>query len=179
MNQGDTRVFWSLRSAGEDTTSPCGQQRDSRYGNIVADEGTTSPCGQQRDSRYDDRNIVELESHRELLQQIEILIGLLQDTACTRSAMSQHLQEATARFGPRFARFLVRALRYADALGRQDIVWLLTVLDDAEMVGPLKRLADNRRVPRGVRLAAALALAGMGETEEIQVVRRPRLYAVR
>lgn len=123
-------------------------------------------------------NIVVLESHRALLQQIDVLIRSLQDSGCTRSEMKHRLGEAAERFGPRFPRFLVRELRYADEERRQDIVWLLTVLKDVETVAPLQRLAGNKRLARGVRLSAALALAGMGVTEDMQSTKRLRLYAI-
>jgi len=131
-----------------------------------------------RNSDAQDWNIVELESHRQLLQQIDALIGLLQTTSCTRSAISQRLQQLTTQFGERFARYLVRALRHAEHDDRHDIVWLLTVLDDPATIGPLQRLAHNKRLPRAVRLSASLALAGQGATAEMQSVKKTRLYAM-
>ena len=124
-------------------------------------------------------NIVELESRRQLRQKINELIGQSYNTTLTTSEMREQFLRSAATFGNSFAAQLVRSLQRDDQQERQSIVWLLTLLNDAESVAPLQHMSRNPKLPRPVRLSASLALAGMGMTPEIIDSRRqPRLYAI-
>ncbi len=115
-------------------------------------------------------NIVErevLESRRELRQKINELIGLCNASSLTTSDMQQQLLLGVATYGKPFATQLVRSLHSDDTHKRQQIVWLLTLLKDDETIPLLQRMSHNERLPRKVRLSAALALAGMGVTAEV------------
>jgi hypothetical protein len=97
----------------------------------------------------------------------------------TTSAIRQELLQGVAAFGNHFATQLVRSLHRADDAERQSITWLLTVLNSSETIPPLQQMAANKRLPRAVRLAASLALAGMGVTAEtIEQNRRLRFYVM-
>jgi hypothetical protein len=111
-------------------------------------------------------NIVELESHRELRRKINDLIQLCNSSTVTTSELRQQLQTCTTSFGSRFSLHLARSLPRDNHLDRQSIVWLLTLLNDKETIPVLQHLSHQRRLPRAIRLSAALALAGMGATQE-------------
>ena len=132
------------------------------------------------DTHEHDWNIVELESRRQLRQKVNELIGLSNDLTLTTSEMRQQLLLGVAMFGKQLAMQLVRSLQSDDVQKRQNIVWLLTVLDNEETIPLLQRMSLNERVPRSVRLSASLALAGMGATAETmqQDNQHIRLYAI-
>jgi len=127
-------------------------------------------------------NIVErevLESRRELRQKINELIGLCNASSLTTSDMQQQLLLGVATYGKPFATQLVRSLHSDDTHKRQQIVWLLTLLKDDETIPLLQLMSHNERLPRTVRLSAALALAGMGVTAEVMEQQdKVRLYAI-
>ncbi len=124
-------------------------------------------------------NIVELETHRQLRLKVNELLRLTNDPTLTTSEMQQHLLSDKARFGKQLATQLVRSLHRDDHHERQSIVWLLTLLNEAESITPLKHMSHNKKLPRPVRLSASLALAGMGATPEMLDERRyTRLYAI-
>ncbi|HVB72137.1 MAG TPA: hypothetical protein VNE38_01135 [Ktedonobacteraceae bacterium] len=124
-------------------------------------------------------NIVELETRRQLRLKVNELLRLVNDPALTTSEMQQYLHIGVARFGNQLAAQLVRSLQRDDHHERQSIIWLLTLLNDAESVPQLRQMSQNKHLPRGVRLSASLALAGMGATPEMMNERRhKRLYAI-
>jgi hypothetical protein len=124
-------------------------------------------------------NIVELESRRQLHQKVNELIGLSYNSTLTTNEMRERLLLGVATFGKSFATQLVRSLQCDDQFKRQRIVWLLTLLEDKEIIPLLQRLARNKRLSRSVRLSASLALAGIGATAEtIDGQPRARLYAI-
>src|SRR5947209_4924563 len=132
------------------------------------------------DTHEHDWNIVELESRRQLRQKVNELIELSNDLTLTTSEMRQQLLLGVAMFGKQLAAQLVRSLQSDDVQKRQNIVWLLTVLDNEETIPLLQRMSLNERLPRSVRLSASLALAGMGATAETmqQDNQHIRLYAI-
>src|SRR5712692_7465304 len=114
-------------------------------------------------------NIVELEVlevRRQLRRKVNELIRLSEDTTLTTSEMRQQLLLSVALFGKQLATQLVRSLQCDDLQKRQNIVWLLILLDDQESIPLLQCMSHNQRLPRSVRLSASLALAGMGATLE-------------
>src|SRR5947209_15154609 len=111
-------------------------------------------------------NIVELESRRQLRQKVNELIRLSNTSTFTTSEMRQQLLLGVAMFGSRLAAQLVRLLQSDDQQKRQHIVWLLTLLDDKDIIPLLQRMSRNELLARSVRLSASLALAGMGATVE-------------
>ena len=114
-------------------------------------------------------NVVEhevLESRRQLRQKVNELIRLVDGSMLTTEEIQQQLLSGVAKFGPQLAMQLVQSLHRDDPLERQSIVWLLTLLNDAETITPLRHISDNKRLPRLIRLSASLALAGMGITVE-------------
>ena len=124
-------------------------------------------------------NIVELDSRKQLRLKVNELLRLSHDPTLTTSEMQQHLLHGVATFGKQLATQLVRSLQRDDHQERQTIVWLLTLLNDAESVAPLRHMSRDSKLPRPVRLSASLALAGMGITPEmIDSHRQPRLYAI-
>jgi hypothetical protein len=126
-----------------------------------------------------DWNIVELETRRQLRLKVNELLRLVNDPTCTTSEMQQHLLYNKARFGKQLATRLVHSLPRSDSRERQSIVWLLTLLNEAASITPLRRMSGNKQLPRPVRLSASLALAGMGATPEVLDERRQtRLYAI-
>jgi hypothetical protein len=137
---------------------------------------------QEADTHQQSRNIVEfevLESRRQLRLTVNQLIRLARNPAHTTSEIQHHLRLSVAAFGDQLATQLVRSLDRDDPQERQSIVWLLTLLNDTETVPPLQRMSHNTRLPRSIRLSAALTLAGMGETVEMKEEnRRIRLYAI-
>ena len=113
-------------------------------------------------------NIVELESRRQLRYRIHELIRLSSSSSIPTSEMRHHLLLGVAQFGKLFATQLVRSLQRDDQQERQAIVWLLTLLNEQETIPPLQQMSRNERLPRSIRLSAALALAGMGATKEVK-----------
>ena len=125
------------------------------------------------------RNIVELESHRYLHNKVNESIHMATSTNMSTQTIRQELQRNGTHFGSRFAAQLVRALQREDEDERDAVVWLLTILDDPQTIPQLQHFARNQNLTRAVRLAASLALAGMGATREMaETPRRPRLYAI-
>ena len=124
-------------------------------------------------------NIVELETRRQLRLKVNELLRLVNDPTITTSEMQQHLLYHKARFGKQLATQLVHSLHRTDQNERQSIVWLLTLLNEAASVTPLRHMSGNKQLPRPVRLSASLALAGMGATSEmLDEGRQTRLYAI-
>jgi hypothetical protein len=126
-----------------------------------------------------DWNIVELEARRQLRQKVNELIRLCNGSTLTTSEMRHHLLLSVAEFGNQLAAQLVRSLQSGDLQRRQNVVWLLTLLNDAETIPLLQRMSRNERLSRSVRLYASLALAGMGATAESAGTSPcTRLYAI-
>lgn len=151
-------------------------------GQILMEKWDAGLLRQEADTHQQSRNIVEfevLESRRQLRLTVNQLIRLARNPAHTTSEIQHHLRLSAAEFGDQFATQLVRSLDRDDPQERQGIVWLLTLLNDTETVPPLQRMSHNTRLPRSIRLSAALTLAGMGETAEMKEEnRRIRLYAI-
>jgi len=137
---------------------------------------------QEADSYQQYQNIVELEvlkSRRQLRLTVNELIQLASNSTLTSSEIRHYLLLSAATFGDQLALQLVRSLHRDDPQERQSIVWLLTLLNASETVTPLQHMSHNKRLPRSIRLSAALALAGMGATAESREEnRRIRLYAI-
>jgi HEAT repeat protein len=124
-------------------------------------------------------NIVELDNRKQVRQMVNSLLRQASDMSLTTSEMRQRLLQSVATFGSEFATQLVRSLHRDDNEERQSIIWLLTVLNDRETIPPLQQMSSNKNLPRAIRLAAALTLAGMGVTAEtIEQNRRIHLYAL-
>lgn len=123
-------------------------------------------------------NIVELEARRQLRRAVHTLIELSDRPLVTTSEIQARLNQYTETFGSLVARQLIRLLRSEDEQTRQSAVWLLTLVDDEAAITLLRQMSQDRQLARGVRLSAALALAGKGATIEAEP-RRKRLYAVR
>jgi hypothetical protein len=134
---------------------------------------------QQGDISFD-RNIVELDSRRQLRLKVNELIRLVNDPTLTTSEIQAYLLHGAATFGYLFAAQLVRSLHRDDPQERQSVVWLLITLNDETTIPQLARMSHNIRMPRSVRLSASLALAGMGASTALVEAnsRRPRLYAI-
>lgn len=146
------------------------------------EKGDAGLFQQETDTHQQNRNIVELEvleSRRQLRLTVNRLIRLASNSAHTTSEIQQHLRLSVAAFGDQLALQLVRSLDRDDPQERQSIVWLLTLLNDTGTVSRLQHMSHNKRLPRSIRLSAALTLAGMGETAEMKEEnRRIRLYAI-
>jgi len=124
-------------------------------------------------------NVVELEARKQVRQRVNTLLRQANSPTVTTSELRQQLLQGVATFGTPFATQLVRSLYRDDYAERQSVVWLLTVLNAKETIFPLQQMASNPRLPRALRLSAALALAGMGVTAEtIAKNQRVRLYAI-
>ncbi|HEY3991245.1 MAG TPA: hypothetical protein VGM01_00075 [Ktedonobacteraceae bacterium] len=124
-------------------------------------------------------NVVELTTRKQVRQKINELLRQCSDSSVTTSKMRQELLQGVAAFGNHFATQLVRSLHRDDDAERQSIIWLLTVLNACETIPPLQQMAANKHLPRTIRLAASLALAGMGVTAQtIEKNRRVYLYAI-
>lgn len=136
----------------------------------------------EADTHQQGRNVVKLEvleSRRQLRLTVNQLIRLASNSAHTTSEIKQYLRLSVATFGDQLAIQLVRSLARDDPWERQSVVWLLTLLNDRETIPPLQRMSHNKRLPRSIRLSAALALAGMGETAEMKEENSCiRLYAI-
>lgn len=128
----------------------------------------------------DNWNIVELESRRQLRRAVNTLIALSNRPLVTTSEIQVQLDQYTAIFGSLVARQLIRLLRSNDEQIRQSAVWLLTLVNDESAIAMLRQMSQDRQLTRGIRLSAALALAGKGATiETAPETRRKRLYAIR
>ena len=126
-----------------------------------------------------DWNIVELESRRQLRQKVNELITLSNSDITTTSEIQQELLHGVASFGNQLATQLVRSLQCDDQHRRQQIVWLLTLLNDKTTIPLLQRMSLHKNLSRPIRLSASLALAGMGATEEVlNSPQRLRLYEI-
>lgn len=124
-------------------------------------------------------NVVELTTRKEVRQKVNELLLQCSDSSVTTDELRQRLLQGVAAFGTHFATQLVRSLHRDDHAERQSIIWLLTVLNARETIPPLQQMAANKGLPRSIRLAASLALAGMGVTAEtIKKNRRVYLYAL-
>ncbi len=128
-------------------------------------------------------NIVALESRRQLRCKVQELIRRASGSNMTTDEIRQHLLLYMETYGKIFALHLVRSLQCDDAQERQSIVWLLTVLNDPETIEPLEQMAQNESLSRAIRLAASLALTGMGVPRDqyessLKYCRRARLYAI-
>ncbi len=122
-------------------------------------------------------NVVELETRKQVRQRINTLLRLSDDMLVPTSEVRQQLLQCVATFGSLFTTQLVHALHCNEHTERQSVIWLLTVLNDKETIPPLRRMSANARLPRAIRLAAALALAGMGVTaEDFKQQRRDHLH---
>ena|SRR5256885_681707 len=130
-----------------------------------------------KDQHDDSWNIVELESHRELRRKTDELIQLCNSNTATTSELRQQLLACEALFGSRFSLHLTRSLQQQrnNQADRQAIVWLLTLLNDKATIPLLQHLTSQQNLPRTIRLAASLALAGMGATQEITEANRQTL----
>ncbi len=124
-------------------------------------------------------NVVELTTRKQVRQKVNALLLQCDDQRVTTSEMRQELLQGVATFGTPFATQLVRSLHRDDDAERQSLIWLLTVLNSCDTIAPLQHMAANTLLPRTTRLAASLALAGMGVTAEtLEKNRRVRLYAI-
>ncbi|GCE25472.1 hypothetical protein KDA_09560 [Dictyobacter alpinus] len=123
-------------------------------------------------------NVLELESRQNLHSKIRELIDLTLHSPLSTRDMQHCLHLCQAEFGKLFAFQLVRSLQRTDVDEREAVVWLITQLQDQYTVPLLQKLSQQQHQSRAVRLSASLALAGMGETKEMQTTPPPRLYAI-
>lgn len=124
-------------------------------------------------------NIVELETRKQIRQQVNSLLRQAYTMTVTTSEVRRQLLQGVADFGFPFATQLVRLLHRDDCAERQSVIWLLVTLNEKETIPLLQQMSNNAHLPRAIRLSAALALAGMGVTAEtVRQHRRVRLYAI-
>src|ERR1700730_15355776 len=90
-------------------------------------------------------NIVELETRRQLRLKVNELLRLVNDPTLTTGDIQQRLLQAEASFGNQLAIQLVRSLHRHDHHERQSLVWLLTLLNDAETITPLRHISQNKQ----------------------------------
>lgn len=146
------------------------EKRDAGLSQHLA--GTSNASAQKQ-------NIVAFESRRQLRDTIAELIDLTNNSTLTTSDLQQRLNQHKATFGKHLMTHLIRALLRPDQDERDAIVWLLIQCHDKETIAPLQQMTQNEHLSRPVRLSAALALAGMGATQEMQdIPRHVRLYAI-
>lgn len=140
----------------------------------------TSPClPATSPAREQSWNVIEFTTQKHIRQDITNLLHLCSAQNVTTDEIRRELLRCEVTFGSQFTIQLVRALHRDDEAERQAITWLLTVLDATETIPPLQQMAANRYLPRTTRLAASLALAGMGVTARtLQENRRVLLYAI-
>ena len=128
------------------------------------------------------RNIVELEvleTRRQLRQKVNELIQLATNTGASTEEIQRYLSCILTEFGEQLSSQLLRSLNRNDPQERQSIVWLLTLLNDAQTIEQLRHISLAEHFPRSIRLSASLALAGMdATTETAENYRRNRLYAI-
>ena len=127
-------------------------------------------------------NIVELEvlkSRRHLRQKVNELIRLATNTGASTEEIQRHLSSVLTEFGAQLSSQLLRSLNRDDPQERQSIVWILTLLNDAQTVEQLRHISLDEHFSRSIRLSASLALAGIdAATETAENIRRNRLYAI-
>jgi hypothetical protein len=120
-----------------------------------------------------------LESRRHLRQKVTELIQLATNTGTSTEEIQRYLSSIRARFGAQLSSQLLRSLNRDDPQERQSIVWILTLLNDAQTVEQLRHISLDEHFPRSIRLSASLALAGIdAATETAENNRRNRLYAI-
>lgn len=128
------------------------------------------------------RNIVELEvleSRRQLRQKVNELIRLATNTGASTEEIERNISSILTESGAQLSSQLLRSLNRDDSQERQSIVWLLTLLNDAQTIEQLRHISLDEHFPRSIRLSASLALAGMdATTETTENYRRNRLYAI-
>ena len=128
------------------------------------------------------RNIVELEvleSRRQLRQKVNELIRLATNTGASTEEIQHYVSSILTESGAQLSSQLLRSLNRDDPQERQSIVWLLTLLNDAQTIEQLRHISLDEHFPRSIRLSASLALAGMdATTETTENYRRNRLYAI-
>jgi len=115
------------------------------------------------------RNIVELEvfeSRRQLRQKVHELIRLATTTITSTEEIQRNLALTLKEFGEQLSLQLLRSLIRADPQECHAIVLLLILLNDPQTITALRHISADEGFSRSIRLSAALALAGMGETEE-------------
>lgn len=123
-------------------------------------------------------NVLKLESRKNLHRKIHEFIDLTTNSALSTSDIHHRLQLCRHQYGKPFAALLVDYLKRTDVVEREALVWLLTQLHDQDTIPLLQKLSQHKQQPRSVRLSAALALAGMGQTPEMIATARPFLYAI-
>jgi HEAT repeat protein len=123
-------------------------------------------------------NVLKLESRKNLHSKIHEFIDLTTNSTLSTSEIQQHLQLCQIQYGKQFSTLLVNYLKRADAAEREAIVWLLTQLQDEDTIPLLQNLSQQKQQSRAIRLSAALALAGLGQTPEMIRAARPFLYAI-
>lgn len=127
-------------------------------------------------------NIVELEVlefRRHLRQKVNELIRLATNTGASTEEIQRQLSISLTGFGAQLSSQLLRSLNRDDPQERQSIVWLLTLLNDAQTIVPLRHISLDKHIPRSIRLSASLALTGMGATTETtENYRCTSLYAI-
>jgi hypothetical protein len=115
------------------------------------------------------RNIVELEvfeSRRQLRQKVNEIIRLTTNATTSTEEIQRNLALRVTEFGEQLSLQLLRSLIRADPQERHAIVLLLILLNDTQTIAALRHISKDEGFSRSIRLSAALALAGMGETEE-------------
>lgn len=123
-------------------------------------------------------NVLKLESRKNLHSKIHEFIDLTTNSTLSTSDIHYRLQLCRHQYGKSFATLLVDYLKRTDVVEREALVWLLTQLHDHDTIPLLQNLSQHKQQPRSVRLSAALALAGMGQTSEMLATARPFLYAI-
>jgi HEAT repeat protein len=136
------------------------------------------PLQSEYPTEEDGWNVFKLESRKNLHSKIHEFIDLTTNSNLSTSEIQQRLQLCRQQYGKPFAILLVHYLKRTDVAEREAIVWLLTQLQDQDTIPLLQRLSQHKQQPRSVRLSAALALAGMGQTPEMITAARPFLYAI-
>src|SRR5579862_9043286 len=117
----------------------CGEPQQK--GQILMGKGDALVFQHTVTSDQQDWNIVELESHKQLHCYIHELIQLCTYTTATSDELQQRLRYGRSHFGSRFIQRLVSALQRKDHDERQSVVWLLTLLNDAEALPLLHALS--------------------------------------
>jgi hypothetical protein len=123
-------------------------------------------------------NVLKLESRKNLHSKIHEFIDLTTNSTLSTSDIQQRLQLCQLQSGKQFSILLVHYLKRTDTAEREAIVWLLTQLQDRDTIPLLQKLTQHQQLSRAVRLSAALALAGLGQTPEMITTARPFLYAI-
>ena len=128
------------------------------------------------------RNIVELEvfeSRRQLRLKVNEIIRLATNMTASTEEIQRNLALSLREFGDQLCLQLLRSLIRAEAQERHAIVFLLILLNDTQSIAALKHISMDEGFSRSIRLSAALALAGMGETEETKkIYQRDHLHAI-